>query len=112
MLTILACADSPDIAAARRRELNLSRDAAVALGRSALEAALSGHYVSATGTRVEWSREVQAARLAKASIPPGAPLPAHEPVRFDETRVQVSTDTTLAASRRWREKTCGRRGQS
>jgi uncharacterized protein (TIGR02452 family) len=65
-----------------------------------VEAAESGYYLNRDGRQVDWSRAVAAARQAKRSIPPDAPLPtAHRPL-FVETRVQVSNETTLGAA--WR----------
>lgn len=100
MLRVLPCLDSDEMAQARRRELDISRDLATELGRSAVEAAEQGYYISKSGRRVDWRSLVQAARAAKVSIPPDAPLPEHEPVDFAETRVQVTNETTLAAARR------------
>ena len=99
-LTILPCLDSAEMAAARRQELDIPRRVAAALGRSAVEAAGNGYYLTKSGKKVDWSHYVEAARLAKRSIAPGAPLPAQERIPFAETRVQVSNDTTLAASLR------------
>jgi uncharacterized protein (TIGR02452 family) len=50
--------------------------------------------------KVDWSQQVQAAYSAKVSIPPDAELPAHNPGRLAETRVQVTNETTLGAA--WR----------
>lgn len=100
-LRILPCLDSDELARSRRQELDIPRAFAASLGRSAVDAALAGYYVNSLGRRVEWGREVEAARSAKVSIPPDAPLPdtAHE--RFAETRVQVTNETTLGAARRF-----------
>jgi uncharacterized protein (TIGR02452 family) len=102
MLTLLACLDSPERASARRRELDVPRDAAVALGRSAVAAITDGYYFDRTNRKVEWDREVQAAGNAKVSISPDAALPAHDSPLTD-TRVQVTNETTLGASRRLTE---------
>jgi hypothetical protein len=45
-LHILPSLDSEQMAAARRQELNIPREAAAALGRSAVEAARAGRYVT------------------------------------------------------------------
>src|SRR5947199_6979863 len=103
-LRILPVLDSDEMAASRRRELAIPRATAADLGWSAVQAADVGHYVSATGMRVEWDRAVQAAREAKRSIPPDAALPAVERAPFPETRVQVSNETTLGAARRLHER--------
>jgi uncharacterized protein (TIGR02452 family) len=100
MLKILPCLDSPEMAARRQQELMISKEKARALARSALEAADRGYYLDLAGGRVEWSRQVQAARAAKRTIPPDAPLPVSDPRPFMETRVQVANETTLGAARR------------
>jgi uncharacterized protein (TIGR02452 family) len=100
MLKLLACLDSDRMAASRRRELDIPRPVAVALGRSAVEAATTGYYLLGTDRSVDWGREVQAACSAKVTIPPEAPLPAHGSSPCIETRIQVTNETTLAASRR------------
>jgi uncharacterized protein (TIGR02452 family) len=80
MLRILPCLDSDELASARRRELDISPDAAARLGRSAVEAARG--------------------RSTRVSIPPDAPLPDHDPGEYAETKVQVANETTLGAARR------------
>ena len=99
-LHILPCLDSEQMAASRRQELNIPRDVAAALGRSAVEAAREGHYVTKAGQKVVWRDAVQAACAAKRSIAPDTTLPSHERIAFTETRVQVTNETTLGASRR------------
>ena len=49
MLKILACLDSVTMAASRRQELDVPRNIAAALGRSAVEAAARGHFLGAWG---------------------------------------------------------------
>lgn len=99
-LSLLPCLDSEDLAEARRRALDIPRDVAAALGRSAVEAAREGRYVTKAGRRVDWRDAVRAARVAKRSIPPEDPLPEPERVAFAETRVRVANETTLGAARR------------
>lgn len=99
-LKILPSLDSFKMAASRRQELDIPRTAAAGLGRSALEAAQKGHYVNLAGQQIDWSRYVQDACSAKISIAPDAPLPRHENISFPETRIQVTNETTLGASRR------------
>ena len=98
MLRILPCLDSFELSISRRRELDIPRDVAAALGRSAVEAATRGHYVYGDGSEVDWSYYVQAACSAKVSISPDAPLPPYKPIPYPETRVQVTNETTLGAS--------------
>jgi uncharacterized protein (TIGR02452 family) len=99
-LRISPCLDSDRMAATRRRELDIPVDVAAALGRSAVEAALDGFYVTGGGRKVDWHDAVEAACAAKRSIPPDAPLPRVDRPPFDETTIQVANETTLGASRR------------
>ena len=99
-LDILPCVDSAEMAAARRRELRMRPDVAAALGRSAVEAARNGFYVTKGGRKVDWRDAVQAACAAQCSIAPDAALPSAGQSTISETRVQVINETTLGASRR------------
>ena len=65
------------MAASRQQELDNPRDVAAALGRSAVEAARQGTYVTETGRRVDWRDAVQAACAEKVSIAPHAMLARH-----------------------------------
>lgn len=100
MIQILPSLDSIEMAEARRRELDIPRNIAAALGRSALEAAQNGYYLNSSGEKVDWAHLVNAACAAKRSIPPDAPLPDVQPPAFPATRVQVTNQTTLGASLR------------
>ena len=88
-LHILPCLDSGEMAAARRMELDISRDVAAELGRSAVEAGVAGYYFTRAGAKVDFARLVNTACSAKRSIPPDVPLPNHDRSPFRETRVQV-----------------------
>lgn len=100
-LRLLPCLDSSETAAARRHELDIPRHIAAALGSSAVEAAEQGYYVDSGGTKVDWSRLVNAACAAKRSLPPDVPLPpSRGRNRFAETQVQVTNETTLGAALR------------
>ena len=99
-LQILPCLDSGEMGASRRHELDIPREVAVALGRSAVIAARDGRYVTKAGEEVVWRDAVQAACAGKRSIPPNAPLPPVERGALTVTRVQVTNETTLGASRR------------
>ena len=103
-LHILSCLDFEQMAASRRQDLNIPRDVAVALGRSAVEAARTGLYVTRTGSEVVWREAVQAACAAKLSIRPDAVLPNNARLTFTETKVQVTNETTFGASRRLAER--------
>jgi uncharacterized protein (TIGR02452 family) len=99
-LVVLPCADGAELAAARRAELSIPRDRAIALGRSAVEAIKDGFYAMEDGRKVDWSESVRRAPAAKRSIPPDARLPQHPPAAFAETRVSVANETTLGAAAR------------
>jgi hypothetical protein len=99
-LNILACLDSEEMAASRRHELIIQRPTAAELGKSAVEAASKGYYRTSAGTRVDWGDCIQAECSLKRSIRPSDPLPAHEGPSYSKTRIQVSNETTLGASRR------------
>ncbi len=100
ILKILRCLDSVEMAISRRRELDVPRQVAADLGRSVVKAITSGYYVSGSGRTIDWSGDIQAACSATVSIPPDDPLPAYGSIDFPETRVQVTNETTLAASRK------------
>jgi uncharacterized protein (TIGR02452 family) len=100
VLELLPCLDSDEMAAARRRELNIPRTRAAELGRTAVEATDMGYYLDVAGRRVEWSTEVSNACAAKRSIPPDALLSLPAEARNLVTRIQVSNETTLQAGRR------------
>jgi len=99
-LHVLPCLDNDETAASRRRELDIPHNVAAALGRSAVEAAVKGRYVREDGREVVWNDAVQAAVLAKRSIPPEFSLPSGSDSPFAETLVQVANETTLGAGRR------------
>ena len=103
MFKMLPCLDSSEMAAARRQELDIPTDRAAVLGRTAVQAAVEGYYISAQGEKVDWHYEVQAACAAKVSIPPHMSLLTHTATPFPETRIQVTNETTLGASRRFVE---------
>jgi uncharacterized protein (TIGR02452 family) len=103
-IIILPCLDSEEMSASRREELNIPRQTAAELGRSAAEAARRGYYICGAGTKVDWSLYVHAACSAKRSIRPDDPLPVRDVVPFPETWIQVTNETTLGASSRLAEK--------
>jgi uncharacterized protein (TIGR02452 family) len=92
--------DSDDLAALRRRELDIPRERARELGQSALRAIREGWYAGPDGRPVDWRTDVEKAAAAKVSLPPGAALPPLTRERFPETHVLVANDTTLGAARR------------
>lgn len=99
-LVMLPCLDSDEMAESRQRELSIPRKTAVKLGVSAVRAARDGFYLTGTGRKVDWSREVSAAVTAKCSIRPEDPLPSPGHLIFPEMRIQVTNETTLGAARR------------
>lgn len=70
------------------------------LGLSAKVAAETGGYQLRSGERVDIGRLVKNALEAKRSIPPDQTLPAGSRARFASTRVEVTNETTLGASKR------------
>jgi uncharacterized protein (TIGR02452 family) len=98
-LLLLPCDDNPELAAARRRELDLPQERAAALGRTAVLAIQGGRYRTDDGRDVDWKDAVEAARAAKLSIRPDARLPEARHYHH-ETRTQVTNETTLGAARR------------
>lgn len=92
--------DSSELAAARRRELDIDRDLAASLGASAVRAATDGYYLLPDGTRVDWSAAVAAAIAASVSIPPDLKLPAPPNRTYEVTTVTVANETTLGAAHR------------
>ena len=99
-LVVLPCSDSDEMTETRKQELDLPRDIAAALGRSTIAAARKGYYLDSADDQVDWQSLVDFACFAKISIPPDDLLPKPEHARFDETRVQVTNETTLLASLR------------
>lgn len=99
-LNVLPCLDSPEMARSCRDALDIPRDRAAELGKSAIKAADLGYYLNSAGHKVDWSLQVSHALSAKQSIAPDAPLPIFTGSLQSETRVQVCNETTLKASRR------------
>jgi uncharacterized protein (TIGR02452 family) len=102
-LLVLPCLYSGQMALSRRRELDVPREVAAALGRSAVEAARDGSYSTRDGRRVVWQEAVQAARATKVSISPEATLPNESDDTFAQTTVRVVNETTRGATRRFAE---------
>jgi uncharacterized protein (TIGR02452 family) len=102
-LVALPCLDSEAHAQRCQADLELSREQAARLGRSALEAIERGVYVDRAGRPVDWGEAVAAAVAAKRSLPPDAVLPVPAAARYTETRVQVANETTLVAAKRLTE---------
>ncbi len=101
MLTVLPCLDSDEMAADRKRELDIPRHVAAKLGRAAVNAIKQGYYINEDGRKVNWAQHVNAALNAKISIPPSKKLPVLNFPKFSETYVQVTNETTLGAAQRF-----------
>ena len=99
-LHLLPCLDSDEMGNARRRELDISREFAQDLGRSAVEISESGFYQNAKGQRVDIQRMVEDAIAKKVSISHKDPLPTPEEAMKTETTVQITNETTLLAAQR------------
>jgi uncharacterized protein (TIGR02452 family) len=97
------CLDSEAMAAARRKELDISRGAAARMGAEAVEIAGSGGYRSPSGASVDISAAVAKAVACKVSIPSEVPLHGPRKAAFDTMTTEVSNETTLGAARRLRE---------
>jgi uncharacterized protein (TIGR02452 family) len=96
----LPCLDSEAMASSRRRELDIPRDVAVRLGRSAVEASRNGKYFAPSGEEISWRHAVETALSTRRSIPPDTALSEFVHARHPRLIVQVSNETTMGASRR------------
>jgi hypothetical protein len=68
-LNVFPCLDFVEMSPARRRELDIPRSVAAALGRSAVEAAGNGHYFNGAGEKVDWSFLVNAVERGRRVAP-------------------------------------------
>ena len=101
-LVCLPCLDSLEMGLARQRVLDIPRYVARALGESAVKAVSLGEYqVAGKLTAVDWSVLVRNAYNKKESILPQAGLPYFKANDFIETRIQVTNETTLLATKRF-----------
>ena len=100
MLVVAPALDDQARATARRRDLDLPRHRAMALGMTALEAIERGWFEDAAGARVSIQSALASAVERTRSLPPDASLPAPPPERYAATRVCVTNETTLGAARR------------
>lgn len=98
--TVLPCLDSDILAQCRKQELQIPKDRAAYLGRSAVQFARDGMYITQAGEKVDWQRSIQLACDSKVSIPPTQQLPWVPRPPFPETKIQVSNETTLAGAKR------------
>ena len=80
--------------------MQIPRDVAAGLGRSAVKAAQAGFYLTKAGEVIVWRDAVQTACAAKQSIALSTVLPSNERGAFEETTVQVTNETTLGAALR------------
>ncbi len=91
--------DSDAMAAARRRELDISRQFAADLGRSAVEIARSGRYRLSDGREVSIARTMKAALAGRVSIPPDHVLRPRKRTRKKSLEIELCNETTLGAAR-------------
>ena len=82
--------------AAMRTRLQISRNLAERLGHEIVEVLQSGHYLAASGTRVDIQNQIDEAVRGTVSYPPDTELPTTSSSR-GHTIVEVRNDTTLAA---------------
>ena len=99
-MTVLACLDSDEMAAARRLELDIDQPYAADLGRSAVEMRRCGSYVNKAGEPIEFAELVGKALEARQSIPPEAALPDNSTPRPKEISIRLSNETTIGARKR------------
>ena len=81
-LVQLSCLDSEERAAHCWAVLDIARQRAADLGRTALVAAEAGAYPGPVGRPVNWHPAVARTVAAKRSLPPDAELPVRRAVRF------------------------------
>jgi uncharacterized protein (TIGR02452 family) len=98
-MTILPCLDSDYLASQRRKELSISRDQAEWLGKSAVQISRDGFYINLKNEKKNIAILVQEACSKKISIPPEMILPKSS-AHYDETKLQISNETTLQAGHR------------
>ena len=103
-LRLLSCLDSPEMGKSRQNELDIPRQKASELGRSALEVINTGYYQNASGENIDLKQFILEACSAKKSLSPDADLPNNKSLFYQETFVQVCNATTLQASLRLVEK--------
>lgn len=97
-LVHLPCQDSEEQASTVRRMLDVPRDYARELARSALDAMADGAYATPSGRQVNWSDDIERAKALKMSIRADDPLPTVEREPFARTIVQVRNETTMQAA--------------
>ena len=98
-MRILPTLDSPALAAANRAALDVPRDAAAALGHSAVAITAAGSYRNAAGETVDIREAVATAIAGKTSLPPDAQLPVGNTPGSARPEIQVANLTTLQAAR-------------
>jgi uncharacterized protein (TIGR02452 family) len=102
-LEFIPCLDNDEMAAACRRDLDLSRGLATELGKTALEISDKGEYQTENGRVVRIAEQVARSLQQRVSIPPNAKLPEAQAPDFSVTRCQVINTTTLRAARQMSE---------
>jgi uncharacterized protein (TIGR02452 family) len=98
------CYDGPEAAETAKKSLLIDRRRAEVIGRATLEILAQRGYVNDTGELVDLSTQMEAAGLARQSIPADAVLPDPAPPIHQECTVGVRNESTLAAARRLTER--------
>lgn len=99
-LILQPCLDSDRMAADRRRELDIPRQVAAALGRSAVEISRAGFYINNDGVKRDFHEAFDQARSGTRSIRPDDALPVSHLPAGSQTRIQVTNETTLGAAQK------------
>lgn len=87
------------MATARHRELDISRNFAAELGRSAVEIARAGRYRLSDGREVSIAQAMKVAVASRVSIPPDRVLRTRKRARKRTLEVELCNETTLGAAR-------------
>jgi uncharacterized protein (TIGR02452 family) len=103
-LRCLPCQDSEERALTVKRMLNVSRDYARELGKSALKAVADGAYVAPSGSQIDWREQIERAKTLKQSIRPDDALSSTLPKTFTQTSVQVRNETTMQTAKSFVER--------
>ena len=99
-LCVLPTLDSVELATSARESLDISREMARQLGKSAVQISHDGFYIDEQGQRVDISADVAFARQGTVSLPPEQAIPDSAEPRYAQTRVQISNESTLVAAKR------------
>lgn len=96
----VVCVDDDAMAEACRVALDIPRDIARQLGRSAVKACDDGYYDGPQGEKIDWRELVDQAIAEKVSIAPRDKLATNPRDIYRKTNVEIRNETTLMASKR------------